>query len=151
MSWSKYSREPHPLIGKLLTGAFITKDKQYLRFDVDGQEPTIAFADGDCCSRTWIEGVEGAQFLVGGTITAIEDIDMPEQPYDEHEHESLKFYGLRITTDKGVCIVDYRNSSNGYYGGSLEWGPDSFYGGVWGQNVSKNPNTWEPLSAHEQA
>jgi hypothetical protein len=33
-------------------------------------------------------------------------------------------------------VIDYRNESNGYYGGELCWPDDHFYGGVHGQNVS---------------
>lgn len=53
------------------------------------------------------------------------------------DDECIKYYGFKITTSKGHIIIDYRNSSNGYYGGSLEW-PDTdyFYGGVYRQNVS---------------
>lgn len=29
--------------------------------------------------------------------------------------------GFKVTTDKGVIVIDYRNASNGYYGGSLSW------------------------------
>ncbi len=48
-----------------------------------------------------------------------------------------KYYGCKITTDKGHIIIDYRNESNGYYGGDIVWPDDrSFYGGVFGQNVS---------------
>ena len=43
---------------------------------------------------------------------------------------------MKITTDRGHIIVDYRNESNGYYGGSLSWPDDHFYGGVYGQNDS---------------
>jgi hypothetical protein len=28
----------------------------------------------------------------------------------------------RIQTPKGVCVIEFRNSSNGYYGGSFEEG-----------------------------
>ncbi len=38
----------------------------------------------------------------------------------------------------GACVIDYRNESNGYYGGDLVWPGKAhhFYGGVYGQNVS---------------
>ena len=35
--------------------------------------------------------------------------------------DEVEFYGLSIKTDKGEIVIDYRNSSNGYYGGSLCW------------------------------
>jgi hypothetical protein len=65
---------------------------------------------------------------------------------DDSEYEIIAFYGLKITTDKGDIIIDYRNSSNGYYGGNLSWPNDNyFYRGVFGQNVSTEE--WKPLIA----
>jgi hypothetical protein len=49
----------------------------------------------------------------------------------------LAFYGCKISTDGGEIVIDYRNDSNGYYGGSLSWPGEHFYGGVHNQNVSK--------------
>ncbi len=36
------------------------------------------------------------------------------------EFECLQIYKTTLKTDKGDCDVEYRNSSNGYYGGSLD-------------------------------
>lgn len=40
----------------------------------------------------------------------------------EHcEHpDCIRYYGLRIVTDKGRAVIDFRNNSNGYYGGSIK-------------------------------
>ena len=77
-------------------------------------------AVGDCCSHTFIESViEPSALTPGATIVDVRDILMPDQPYDESIHECLEFYGLAIHTTKGIAIIDYRNSSNGYYGGNL--------------------------------
>lgn len=136
----------NPLVGKTITGVQIADDKKALRFEVAGGEPIVAKCDGDCCSRTWIESVEGADALPGEEVLAVEDIAMPGQEYDEDKFECLQFYGCKITTKRGACVIDYRNESNGYYGGSLEWpGEDSYYyGGVSGQKVSTE--VWTPLN-----
>jgi len=34
--------------------------------------------------------------------------------------DEVAYYGLRITTTKGRAVLDYRNTSNGYYGGGLD-------------------------------
>jgi hypothetical protein len=57
--------------------------------------------------------------------------DLGEMP----DRDVVAYYGLKVTTDKGEMVVDYRNDSNGYYGGSLTWPGQSHYGGVYGQNV----------------
>lgn len=66
--------EEHILVGKKITAVFLAKDQQAIRFDIKDGEPIIARADGDCCSSTWIEHVEGVKRLVGGTVRSVEDI-----------------------------------------------------------------------------
>ena len=127
----------NPLIGKTVRAVHLADDKGAIRFDVDGCEPIIARADGDCCSHTWIEGLDTPSLLIGGEVTAVEDLAMPDLGQPD-EYDVIEYYGCKITTTKGACVIDYRNSSNGYYGGSLSWPSDDyFYGGVYGQNVSK--------------
>ena len=92
--------------------------------------------DADCCSHTWVESIElpalGFPFVIG----AIEDLEL-NADLDTQGGE-LEFYGAKIVTDKGDMIIDYRNESNGYYGGSIVWPGDGyFYGGVYQQKVSK--------------
>ena len=35
--------------------------------------------------------------------------------------DEVQYYGLKITTERGRAMIDYRNDSNGYYGGWIEW------------------------------
>ena len=138
----------NPLVGKKVTAVYVADDKHAIRFDVEGADPIIAKVDADCCSHTWIEYVETPENLLG-TVTAVEDLDMPQKDYDTQKYDCLTFYGCKLSTEKGSCLLDYRNESNGYYGGSLEWprkdGTASyFYGGVFGQNISKEK--WEKVA-----
>jgi hypothetical protein len=84
--------------------------------------------DADCCSNTWIESIIEESALVWHTIVSTEDLDLPGVAANGNDHTALgenfyedemTFYGFAITTDRGKCVLDYRNSSNGYYGGSL--------------------------------
>jgi hypothetical protein len=124
------------LVGRTITAVYLAEDKKAIRFDVAGGDPIIAKADGDCCSSTWIENIENAEALIGTPVLSASDISMRE---DQRDDDGLiQFYGFKISTAKGDCILDYRNESNGYYGGNLSWPGDGyFYGGVFGQNVSK--------------
>lgn len=132
------------LIGKNVVSVYLATDNKAIRFDTKDGLILIAQADGDCCSNSWIENVEAPERILG-TVLSVEDINMPDQPYDESEYECIAFYGCKIITDKGECVIDYRNESNGYYGGHLVWlGDDSFYGGVYGQNISTAE--WRKLS-----
>lgn len=129
------------LIGKTLTGMKIAKDKKALLFEV-GSENIIARTDGDCCSNSWVESVELPALGFPAKVLSVEDLKMPDLGSPD-EHEVIAYYGLKITTDKGEIVIDYRNESNGYYGGNLVWRDDYFYGGVWGQNVSNED--WQAI------
>lgn len=130
------------LIGKTLTGMKIAADRQALLFQTSAGDILVR-VDADCCSYTWVESVELPALGFPAVVTGVEDLEMPEQTEPSKFHtdpEVLAFYGCKISTDRGEIVIDYRNDSNGYYGGSLSWpGGDYeyFYGGVYGQNVSK--------------
>lgn len=106
------------LIGKTIKEIRISEDKTMLAFrdsdDVDHYYYTV----GDCCSRSWVEHIEGVDYLIGAEVLSSEDMDMPE-PKEIEEYEVIKFYGVKLKTSKGIFQLEYRNSSNGYYGGYL--------------------------------
>lgn len=122
------------LIDKIIYSIKIAGDKKAILFKcLDGDH--MAKTDGDCCSSTWIETIEAPALGFPCKVIDVVDLDMPEQEQDD-EYEVIAFYGCKISTDKGDIVIDYRNESNGYYGGNLSWPGDYFYGGVFNQNVS---------------
>ena len=141
------------LVGKKIIKIEIADDKEAFRIYVEGDSEPILFAtDGDCCSHTWIEHFEGIAYLIGGTVVNVEDVDSGADDEDSEEDKYgnvIRFYGWKVTTDKGHAMLDYRNESNGYYGGSLwcnrDSGYNSYYGGVHGQN--KSDEKWVELTA----
>lgn len=89
----------------------LSTDAGVLRYEVDA----------DCCSESWFYRVLRADALVGGRVVAVlegktDDVD-PEDGLGRQESDEVN--GYSILTDKGVCEVTFRNSSNGYYGGWL--------------------------------
>lgn len=122
-----------PLVGRKLKSVKVINDRGTLVFEfADGAISYLA--TGDCCSHTWIEhlevpaGIEGAE-ISGVTdhpvIDATEDNDKnpitsPESDWYQREHECLQLYQTVFHTNKGDISTEYRNSSNGYYGGRLE-------------------------------
>ncbi len=130
--------EQNILIGKTITAVYIAKDGGALRFDIEGIDtPLIVRADGDCCSHTWVETIDGPEQLIGSPVVSVEDV--PMRGDEDRDGDVIAFYGCKITTGIGYATIDYRNESNGYYGGNLSWPGgeyDHFYGGVYGQNVS---------------
>lgn len=125
------------LVGKKIVDVKIAEDKEAMLFVTDSGDNLIVQVDADCCSHTWIESVELPALGLPFTVIACDDLDMGKEP-EEIDYDYVQFYGAKITTDKGDLVIDYRNSSNGYYGGSVVWpGDEYFYGGVFGQNVSE--------------
>lgn len=124
-------------VGKIINSIKIASDKEALLFICEDGEYTV-MCDADCCSHTWIEHMELPALGFPAKVMSQEDLEMSEG-VDHPEYDYLQFYGHKMTTDRGEIVIDYRNSSNGYYGGNLTW-PDSryHYGGVYNQSVSNN-------------
>lgn len=123
------------LIGKTINSVKIAKDKEALLFITDAGDIKV-LCDADCCSSTWIEHMELPALGFPALVIMAEDLEMPDLG-DMKGCDVVAYYGFKITTDKGELVIDYRNDSNGYYGGNLSWPDDDyFYGGVYGQNVS---------------
>ena len=109
----------HVLVGKVLTSIKISENKHYLMF-VTNEQNVLAYCEADCCSHTWVENISLPAMGFPATVISVTDMDMPDSAkWDDSEY--LQFYGCKISTDKGDIFIDYRNSSNGYYGGSLAW------------------------------
>lgn len=127
--------EQNKLIGKVIKEIYLAEDGGAIRFILDDGNEVKALADGDCCSHSWIESLDTPSMLIGSEVVSVEDIDMPDLG-DLPDHDVMSYYGLKITSKKGSCVIDYRNDSNGYYGGSIAWDEYNHYGGVHGQNKS---------------
>lgn len=134
----------NPIIGKTITALEIAEDKQALRFVLADNAECIVNADGDCCSYTWIEHIELPALGFPALVVSVEDIAMPDLGEMEGR-DVVAYYGCKIVTDRGEIIIDFRNDSNGYYGGDLSWPDDTYYyGGVFGQN--KSNHQWQPVT-----
>lgn len=97
-------------------------DQETLVFTV-GDEKLIYQGYGDCCSETWFADITGVSALIGGTVTSVETVQMAEVEDGRTRQEHDEIYGYKIKTDKGYADIAYRNSSNGYYGGSCDYIP----------------------------
>lgn len=109
------------LIGKKVSAAYVGNADEVLLFLTDAG-PIAYKTYGDCCSETWFADIVGVSALIGGTVRTVED-SVPDDYNDEdgrcrQEYDSV--YGHKVVTDKGYVDIVYRNSSNGYYGGSCD-------------------------------
>ena len=106
-----------PLAGKTLAGVKVSDDKTILTFDFENGESVSYSAEGDCCSNSWIEHITVPPDVAGSEITAW--ADQPMGSFNK-DWETIQVYQTSFLTAKGEIIVEYRNSSNGYYGGWLQ-------------------------------
>lgn len=125
-----YDIDKAKLIGRRILGVTISTDQSSMTLALDNNEIATFYVHGDCCSNSWIEHHTIPE--LGGTVT---DIDEPTlDPHDDPNYgveswETIRVYHTAIRTTKGDLIVEYRNSSNGYYGGWMS-----------GPTITRNPN-----------
>lgn len=124
------------LRGRPLSAVTITDSRTALTFEfVDGSKEKYVM-DDDCCSVTWIEYLEQPTDLRGAVITGFDEPEISEadaaqctskarcsavaQVYlGQHAHDCVQYYRTVFHTDKGDIEVEYRNDSNGFYGGGM--------------------------------
>ena len=109
------------LLNRSILNHYVCTEKDWIAFQLDDGATEIFIATGDCCSTSWIESIDTPGNL-RGLVLEVHDLEMP--PLDTHEkYEEVKCYGWQIVTTSGHTTIEYRNGSNGYYGGDMEWSP----------------------------
>lgn len=108
-----------------------------LVFELDGYAVTLPVS-GDCCSYSYYHDFFGVELLLEGhVITAFESVDLsPGDPgyrdstwkegVEDTADESIQVYGYRFTVEHPAwgarsAVFSFRNSSNGYYGGDIDY------------------------------
>jgi len=84
-----------------------------------GQEVKLTL-HGDCCSGSFFEAlsVADAKALVGQELRQIATLKSSSiEDHGEMDHLVCRYHAIKITTDQGVTVLDWRNESNGYYDG----------------------------------
>lgn len=107
------------LVGHTIRKVFVREGEEAMAFVTD--LGTFAFqTDGDCCSETWFADLNGYAALAGA-VSRVEEFELPEEAGKDGRtrQEEDQVMGVRIRTWRGDCEILYRNSSNGYYGGSI--------------------------------
>jgi hypothetical protein len=74
-------------------------------------------AYGDCCSRSFIEDFD----IQIPPNTIIREVHEVTGKQEEVDGETYKWTFYKFYTNKGVHTLSFRNESNGYYNGSLEF------------------------------
>lgn len=120
MSWQE------SIIGKTLVNIKESNDKEYLKLTFSDGDPLILFTEGDCCSHSWIEHIDIHWDEQPAKITSVEEKEMDRWQEDDNDigHDVIQVYNTKFLLENengktGCVIVEYRNNSNGFYGGCL--------------------------------
>lgn len=112
------------LVGKTITALYLDNQlsDDRLIFETD-QGQLVWDTYSDCCSETWFADIVGVFALIGGTVTEVSEVSLevltPHQLDESRTRQDYdSIYGYKLKTDKGYADIIFRNSSNGYYGGS---------------------------------
>jgi len=100
------------LVGRKIIGIFPKSECIIFDTDKGGLSYTV---EGDCCSYSWFESIQGVDALLLGTVTEVEELFIDS--WTDETDELIQSYGFKIKTNKGYATIEFRNSSNGYYGG----------------------------------
>ncbi len=110
------------LINSVVSSVEINRDKTLIKFNTDKGSFTY-YTYGDCCSNSWMEHVSGLNELIGHEVISTSEVDLDRVlELDEYGYTDncLEIYNSIACTAKGRFVIEYRNESNGYYGGSLD-------------------------------
>jgi len=111
------------LIGKVINKVYISDDHVLLKFTCIDRESIIYVAEADCCNDVWFNHINGLQNLIGAVVISVHDKPTIEDATPTKQDEDI-IYGWTVVTANGYFDVEMRNSSNGYYGGTLSLYPN---------------------------
>jgi hypothetical protein len=104
---------------------YIDKDQEYLAFRLmcGSNDYVIYRADAGCCSKSWFESISNPEYLIGNEVIGIEEKVEREETVPETAEmveKTLRIYGYTLKTAQGYTDIEFRNESNGYYGGRCD-------------------------------
>lgn len=116
------------LLDKKVTRLLLNDIKNSIVFEIENGTAERFNCEGECCSNSWIEHISGVHSLLNHTIKKIEYFDIDQEESDEYvddNYERTLIYRWDIHTEAGICTMEMRNFSNGYYCGELTHISDS--------------------------
>lgn len=124
--WNK-RREVPVLIGQLISGIIVNKDKNEIIFHTiseDEQEHSyIMLHEQDCCESVYIEDICGDfdQF-VNHRIVMAEAVESEDRPKESDYDDSYTWTFYKFADDKGNYVtLRWYGTSNGYYSESVDF------------------------------
>ena len=116
------------LENKTIKSVFLSLDETCLVFEIKGssvkQSEYVCWqTDGDCCSESWFADIVGVVELLNAKVKSVSEISIENCGYNVEDGRGRqdydRAYGYKIITNKGYADIVFRNSSNGYYGGTM--------------------------------
>ena len=107
------------LVGTTVRAVFMDKDTQHYILFRTNLGDFVFVASGDCCSESWFSAVNGLSALIDNKVTQAVEVDMGDVDDGRSRQEYDTLYRITLVTNRGACDIEFRNSSNGYYGGCV--------------------------------
>lgn len=120
------------IINKTITGVWV--DENNLTIETDDSTKHNFTVYGDCCSQSYFHALYGVDKVLGKKIVKAEEIELPAGEIKSRYQECVSVYGYRLSAEPSMTeikegievetsnsmIIEFRNDSNGYYGGTLD-------------------------------
>lgn len=116
------------LLNQYIIDLEINPDYTKLRFKLLDNQYVYFYTYGDCCSHSWFSEIGDIVNIIDTTVMDVLELNLPIQNHENGEGEDIKYYGYRLATQKGHCVIAFRNASNGYYGGSCNYSKQKLSG-----------------------
>jgi hypothetical protein len=113
---TKPIKELEELVGETITKIKLISDGKAIAIQLDDWSIVILEVYAVCCSESWVEEIEVPPLpakVVGYDAPWEQTLEGTRQEVDIQYRETW-----RLST--GHLVVTFRNSSNGFYGGSLD-------------------------------
>ncbi|RTL65856.1 MAG: hypothetical protein EKK42_20130 [Pseudonocardiaceae bacterium] len=113
------------LIGHKIVNVELADDS--LSFTTDAGHVLRYSVEGDCCSYSYFHDIVGAEKLYeNGPVKEVNSIAVDDTDVAADSNEYIKCYGYEIVTEHPkwgdqTTVFSFRNSSNGYYGGWMNF------------------------------
>lgn len=109
--------------GRSLRRVSLSRDKTKITFEFEDGFKRSFGVSGDCCSDSWIEHLEQPKDVSGAIVVEVVHADI--DAFDKKDEETglfseyIQVYNTTFHTTRGDIVLEFRNSSNGFYGGYL--------------------------------
>ena len=111
------------LVGRKVLSATINDKKDFIVLDTDKGVLYLTWV-GDCCAQCFLAHVNGTCFLIGHTITKVENTEWRTVRGGRDKYDITEGLGTTIYTDIGTVTFESRVVHNGYYSGMINISDD---------------------------